>query len=382
MARQATLVSVVELNPNKWGSLEEQTLSLSRALRDRGWRSFLFFSQAASGQILSEFRDSGATVKVLPRRGTSISYARLASTLLEIRPTVVHFNLCNSFSPLPIVAKLSGAKAVFFTEQVCRPRDVALRTKVKCYLWDRIILRGLAIRVVTPSEHVRQVLTQTYMVSPGRVHVLRQGVNVKRFEPADAATSAAVRCELSIPVSDRVVACAAHLIPEKGVGDLLSAAKQVLKVMPDVTVAIAGDGRLAGGLRQAAQDLGIVQKVRFLGLRSDVHRLFATADVVVVPSVWEEPGALVLAEAMASGRPVVATRAGGNAEYVEDGTDGIVVDRQAPNQIARALLSLLGSPSVAKAMGLAGRSAAETRFSMERWVRDTLAMYDAALGQG
>lgn len=382
MDRQPTVALVLELNPKKWGSMEEQTLSLSRALRDRGWRSVIFFTETASGAVLTELQNSCATARVMPPRNSRMFYARLVSTLRELHPALIHFNLCNSLSPLPVVAKLSGAKAVLFTEQVCRPRAASRSTRAKCYVWDRVILRGLDIRVMTPSDHVKRVLVETYMLRPERISVLPQGVNTRRFAPLDEHSIAEVRADLGVPKGEQVVACAAHLIPEKGVGDLLIAAKQLLQSIPNVTVVIAGDGPLARELRQLASDSGIAEKVRFVGLRSDVHRLFASADIVAVPSVWEEPAALVLAEALASGRPVVATRTGGNAEYVEDRKTGILVDRHSPDQLAQALLEILGSPSLATAMGLAARQVAETRLPMERWVNDTLAMYDAALSKG
>lgn len=382
MDKRPTVALVLELNPKKLGSMEEQTLSLSKALRARGWRSVIFFTDAPTGAIQTEFQNSGATARVMPPRSSRTFYARLGSALRKIRPAVVHFNLCNSFSPLPVVAKLSGARAVLFTEQVCRSRKVARSTRAKCYVWDRVILRGLDIRVMTPSDHVKRVLVETYMVRPERISVLQQGVNTTRFAPLDEQAIAEVRAELGVPKGERTVACAAHFIPEKGVSDLLLAAKQVLQSIPNVTVVVAGDGPLARELRRLASDSGIAEKVRFVGLRSDVHRLFAAADVVAVPSVWEEPAALVLAEALACARPVVATRTGGNAEYVEDGKTGILVDRHSPDQLAQALLKLLGSPSLATAMGLAARQVAETRLPMERWVNETLAMYDAALSKG
>lgn len=382
MNRQPTVALVLELSPKKWGSMEEQAAFLSAALRDRGWRSVLFFDAPPKGLVLAKLKDSGAELEELPHGGPLTFYPALMAALRKLRPSIVHFRLGNAFSALPVVAALSGARAVFLTEEYCRQRKVAPRTRVKCYLWDRVVLRALGTRVIAVSDNVRQVLVRDYKMRPERIRVLLHGVNTRRFAPRTVPANAEVRRELDIPDGDHVVVCAAHLVPEKGVGDLLIAAKQIVQLRTDVTIVIAGDGRASGELRQAADTLGIRSKVHFVGLRSDVDRLFAMADVAVVPSVCEEAAGLVLLEAMACGRPVVATRVGGIPEYVEDGKTAILVDRSSPDQLARALLSLLDSPSLATATGCAGRAAAEARFSMEGWVSETLAMYDEALNEG
>jgi glycosyltransferase involved in cell wall biosynthesis len=101
--------------------------------------------------------------------------------------------------------------------------------------------------------------------------------------------------------------------------------------------------------------------------------------VVVFPSVFRESAGLVAVEAMAAARPVVATRVGGLPELVADGVTGILVDPQAPQQLASALLRLLTEPGVATAMGSAGRERAEKYYSADRWINDTIAFYEKNL---
>jgi glycosyltransferase involved in cell wall biosynthesis len=108
----------------------------------------------------------------------------------------------------------------------------------------------------------------------------------------------------------------------------------------------------------------------------------AAADVVAVPSVWQEPAGLMVIEAMASGRPVIATRVGGIPEYLEHEVTGILVQPHAPEQLARAILRLLNSATEANAMGRAGRARVETHFSMERWIGDTVELYAKAIAAG
>jgi glycosyltransferase involved in cell wall biosynthesis len=142
---------------------------------------------------------------------------------------------------------------------------------------------------------------------------------------------------------------------------------------------VVGDGPELETLRQLAHALGVAEAFRFPGLRSDVNRFMTMADVVVFPSVFRESAGLVAVEAMAAARPVVATRVGGLPELVADGVTGILVDPQAPQQLASALLRLLTEPGVATAMGSAGRERAEKYYSADRWINDTIAFYEKNL---
>jgi glycosyltransferase involved in cell wall biosynthesis len=175
-----------------------------------------------------------------------------------------------------------------------------------------------------------------------------------------------------------VVAAAAALIPVKGISYLLQAAGVFLKTHPKTIVLVAGDGPLLETLKEEAALLGIEENVRFLGLISNVDQLMAVADVVVVPSVWQEPAGLVVIEGMASGRPVVATRVGGIPEYIKDGVTGILVERRSAQQIADAVGQLLAFSERAQEMGRAARRAAKTEFSTARWVAETLESYAMA----
>ncbi|MGH9602589.1 MAG: glycosyltransferase family 4 protein, partial [Terriglobales bacterium] len=147
----------------------------------------------------------------------------------------------------------------------------------------------------------------------------------------------------------------------------------------DVAFVIVGDGPEEAALRAQAQHLEIASQVHFTGLRSDVHRLMPAAEVLVVPSVWQEPAGLVVLEAMAAARPVVANRVGGIPEYLEEDVTGILVEPRAPMQIADTVLRLLDSPDTVAAMGAVGRRRVEQHFSLERWAEETIQVYERSL---
>jgi glycosyltransferase involved in cell wall biosynthesis len=156
------------------------------------------------------------------------------------------------------------------------------------------------------------------------------------------------------------------MIPEKGISDLVEAARLVLGQIPDAHFLLAGEGKHRGEYMAMARDLGMEAHFTWTGL---VHNpvaegLYAAADVVCQVSRWEEAFGWVIAEAMAAARPLVATRVGGIPELVTDGESGFLVDPRAPAQIAARLVQLLQDAALRARMGAAGRRAAERKFDL------------------
>ncbi|HZM00549.1 MAG TPA: glycosyltransferase family 4 protein, partial [Planctomycetota bacterium] len=133
-----------------------------------------------------------------------------------------------------------------------------------------------------------------------------------------------------------------------------------------------GDGEAR--LRQAARDLGLGERARFLGIRHDVPDLLAASDLFVLPSLWEGLG-LVFLEAMAVSLPVVATRVSAIPEVVEDGRTGWLVPPGDPRRLAAAVAEALADPAERERRGRLGRQRLEGRFGLERMVDEILAVY-------
>lgn len=379
MTRAPAVTSVLWLNPLKYGSMEEYAVHLSRALTQRGWRSILVFSGPLAATVSPHFEGSGAVIEVFEDAGTFKRYRSLVRILRTYRPDIVHFHFFNVFTVLPILASLSRPRAVFFTDHVREGEGISWKTKVQCLLWDRVVLRLLGTRVLAVSDHIKRTLVNKFKMAPGRVQVLYNGVNLRRFQALDPDQATSLRNELHLQSGQAVVICASNLRPEKGISDLLAAAKEVLANKPDCIFLIVGDGSMADKLETEAEELGIERSVRFTGLRSDVDRLMGLADLVAVPSTCGEAAPFVVLEAMASARPTVATRVGGIPEFVEDGVTGILVSPQCPGELAHACLRLVDLPNEAAAMGRAGEGRVKAHFSIDRWVRDTVELYDNAL---
>jgi glycosyltransferase involved in cell wall biosynthesis len=382
MPLNPTVVSVFHLNPRKLGSMEEYAVALSRSLLERGWRSVLIFSGPPVPEVESLFEQAGATVEVFRGRDNFRQDMDLLRILLKYRAEVLHFHFFEHYSLLPLWASLARPKLLAFTDHFRQPQPIGPLTRLECFLWDRVFFRLLRVQILAVSEHIKRTLVDCYHLSPRRVQVIHNGVNLLRFVPADPERKAQFRHELDIPLGAPVVVSTSNLRPEKGIGDLLVAAKEILVQKPDALFVIVGEGPMSATLRRTAAELGIQGSVRFVGLRSDVHRFLAAADALAVPAVWQEPAGLVVVEGMAMACPVVATRVGGIPEYLEDGLTGVLVEPGHPEQMAAALLRIFNTSSGVADMGRAARARVERYFSMDRWVSETLRFYDESLGLG
>jgi glycosyltransferase involved in cell wall biosynthesis len=356
--------------------MEEYEIALSRELRRRGDKHMIVFAEPIADAVRSKLEEQGATVEGVDTTKSSEFHARLRQLLSRYRPDVIHLHFCNVYSWLPILARLSRPKMIVATDHIRLPIRASKTKMVKLWLWDRIVLAFCGLRLYAVSNHIRRLAVRQYLMAEKRAGVLYNGINLDRFVPLSEAEQLDLRRELKLGKEQPVVVCAAYLIPEKGINHLLDAAAIVLDRRADTAFIIIGDGPESVRLKEQARQLRIDSNILFTGLRSDVHRFMGLADIVAVPSVWQEPAALVLMEGMASCAPVVATRVGGTPELIANGVTGKIVEPGSAEQLASALLFYLNSPAERKKAGDAGRARVEKMFSMQRWVRDTLAIYD------
>jgi glycosyltransferase involved in cell wall biosynthesis len=166
----------------------------------------------------------------------------------------------------------------------------------------------------------------------------------------------------------------ARLSPVKDVETLLRAAALAAEQQSDLRVEIAGDGPCLPSLRQLTAELGLEERVRFLGEVRDVPALLARAGLLVLSSL-SEGVSLTLLEGMARGLPVVATRVGGNPEVVADGETGLLVPPRDPAALADAMLRLWRDTGLGLRLGQAGRGRVEEHFDVRRMVANYEAMY-------
>jgi glycosyltransferase involved in cell wall biosynthesis len=193
-----------------------------------------------------------------------------------------------------------------------------------------------------------------------------------------AQTRASLRAELGCVNGSRLVGTVANLRGPKGYEYFLRAARLVADSMPEVRFAAAGeaDPELTHKLDSLCRELKLEDRVLFLGFRRDVDQLLSAFDVFVLPSV-NEGFSLATVEAMAAGRPVVATRSGGPEELIENGVTGLLVPTKDPETLAAKICEVLRNPLLASTLGQNAQAAVQAKFSLAKMVTEYSALYEA-----
>jgi len=206
--------------------------------------------------------------------------------------------------------------------------------------------------------------------------VIRSGIELDHFGHPRVAPEE-TRAQLGIPLGAPVVGSVTRLSPQKAPLDFVRAASLVLQDIPDAWFVIVGDGPLRWDVETLAASLGLSDRLILTGLRRDIPELMAALDLFCLTSLWEGLPR-VLPQAMATGLPIVATAADGNAEAVLDGVNGLLVPPADPRAVAQAIITLLRDRDSAAQMGAAGWARA-AEFSAHKMVADIADLYRSLL---
>jgi glycosyltransferase involved in cell wall biosynthesis len=241
--------------------------------------------------------------------------------------------------------------------------DFALRGR-----WSRWKYTSAA-RVVAVSDAIRSVLARGGL-DAGRLRVVYEGVPDRPAAPGGREALVALGIPRNAPVIGNVAALTGH----KDHATLLKAARLVLERAPEARFVVVGEGELRAQVEALHRELGLGERCVLAGFRTDLDRLLPAFSIFCLTSHMEGLGTSLL-DAMAFARPVVATRAGGIPEAVEDGVTGALVPVRDPPALAAALLELLKDETRRRALGQAGRRRYEEHFTAERMVENTLSVY-------
>ena len=211
-----------------------------------------------------------------------------------------------------------------------------------------------------------------------RASVIPNGIDLSGWQALPDRKAA--RAELDLAPEAPVIGTIGRLHGQKGHEFLLAAAAKVIAEVPDATFLIAGYGPLRERLEARAAELGVSSSVRFLGYRKDVQRILSALDVFVLPSLWEGMSNAIL-EAMAAGKPVVATAVDGNLDQVIDGETGLLVPPADAGVLANALIDLIGDRQKARDMGERGRERVERDFPIRAMTAAYLDLYEKLLNE-
>jgi len=230
----------------------------------------------------------------------------------------------------------------------------------------------LCTLTTTNSELAAESLVERGIVERHRLVVIPNALDTAPFQQAEGAR-VGIRERLGLADGQFVWLAVGRLEAQKDYPTLLDAVARLRPPAGGDRLLVAGRGALGPELEALSHRLGLGDRCRFLGVRTDIPELVAAADAVVLSSRWEGlPNAVM--EAMAGGRPVVATRTGGTPELVDDGITGVLVDTEDPGALAAAMSDLADTPPhLRQAMGARGHAVIAERYSpavvAQRWLR-------------
>lgn len=348
---------LANFSPKKLGTGEGRLIALSNAAADNGVELTLYCHTPVHPLVQASFRDSGNTIRQLGdvRRGMLRSALDLAKNF-----DAIVLNAISPRSKIALAAYLAWPAKVFYVDHNSGPADEPDYRRQA--LWRRLLDRltvARVFRLAGVSNYVRDRLVQRFGLNPERVRTLYGGVDVDRYAPIDTSSA---RDYFQITV-------VAALIAEKGVDVLLEAVSKFDH--ENWRLRVAGEGPEQHRLQQIAKNLGIENRVDFLGVRDDVDAILHDTDIFVHPATWNEALGYTILEGMASGCAVVAARTGAVPEIIEDGSNGLLVEPGNAEDLSTKLMALYKEPAERARLGRAARSTIVENFSLERNVDET-----------
>jgi glycosyltransferase involved in cell wall biosynthesis len=273
-----------------------------------------------------------------------------------------------------LAAKLARVPHVWHIHEILS-KNIELRPYVPMWM-VRVIVACLSHRIIVPSKAVQRDIAGR--LSAGKVRVRYNGVDLARFQRGTHSTGQNdIRAELGTGSNVIIAAVVGLFMPIKGHLDVVEAARTVCDVRKDVLFLFVGGGSKGYRKRveQRISELNLTKHFIFLSFRNDIETLMMSIDVLICAS-WVESFSRVVLEAMAAGKPVVATRCGGPEELVVDGQTGILVPTHCPERIATAVLKLVEDARLMLWMGQNGHERAAGLFSMTQYLRGIEAVLD------
>ena len=344
------------------GGAEMMVLHLARELDRAGHPVRVVSLHGDETDVAGLMRRAGIDVVALNKAGgpDPRTVLRLRAQMRDFSPTVVHTHLPVLEYVLP-AARLYGRR-VGIIHTVHNLARAETRHRVLRAVNRRAFSHGVV--PVALNEEVRSSICREYALPPSAVPVVGNGIDLDAFRGPQRRGLRGAGARLL---------CVARLAPAKNHALLLQTVALLRESGRDVSLTLVGDGPLRGRLEELARELGISERVRFAGRRTDTPAFYRDCDLFVLLSDYEGMPMSII-EAMASGLPVVATRAGGVGELVDDGVSGALVEADAA-AAAEAIAAICDDPALYARLS-AGAVRTSSRYSATAMMEKYVGLYD------
>lgn len=261
-----------------------------------------------------------------------------------------------------LAAWLAGTPVIISSVHGNYRKDLRLERKIANKILSRITDKIIAV-----SESIKRDIVKHDKIDPSKILVIYNGIDGLKFDPSEKSKN--IREKLLINTEDIVVGFVGRLVPAKGLEYLIGAISYLKEEFKNIKLLIVGEGSLLIGLKDKARENGIHDRVIFTGQRRDVPDILHSTDIFVMPSVAEGiPNALL--EAMAMGKPIIATKVGGIPEIIEDGFNGLLVPPRDSGVLAAAIKTLMDNRQLATKIGQTARDFAQNfsiKATAQKW---------------
>lgn len=340
------------------GGMERVIMDLCRYVDSTRFR-FSVCCLSVRGALAEQIEAEGVPVIFCENQTRTGKYLRgfeLARIFREHRPDILHTHNTTAFIDGLIGARLAGGVPVKIHTDHCKNYPIEWRWTLAENVASRLV-----DRVVAVSHHTRQELMHYEGIADDKVTVIHNGINPRLTRNASAAE---LRRELGLDPNHIVLGTVGRLEPQKGLDLFLNAVPRVARESPAARVLIVGGGSLEQELKAQASALGIADRVIFSGWRTDAIDLMQLLDCFVTTSNFEGLP-MVLLEAMAFAKPIVATAVGGVPELVEHGFNGLLINDRDPDHVADALLTVARDDVYRTRLGQNSRARYTERFTAQ-----------------
>jgi L-malate glycosyltransferase len=358
-----------------WRGGQNQVLLTVNGLRAIGQRAALVAHP--DGELRRRAAEGLELIPIAPRTEMDLSAAwRLSRVVKRLAPDVIHAHDPHGVAMASLALSLGASS----TKRDGRAPALVASRRVDFHLKGNSFSRWKYRQVdcfIAASEAIRQMLVADG-VAADRTVTVHEGIDL---EHVAAAPPVNVHEAFWLPHHAPVVGNVAALVPHKGQRHLVEAAHLVVREVPDARFIILGEGELREPLERQVREYRLEKHVLLPGFRTDVLGCIKGFDLFAMSSVTEGLGTSLL-DAMACSRAIVATRAGGIPEIVEDGVNGLLVPPRDHGAMAKAIVGLLKDEGERRRMGEAGFARVQARFTVERMVAETASVYARVGGTG
>jgi glycosyltransferase involved in cell wall biosynthesis len=372
-ARPVKLLHVI--GDSRFGGAGRIILRLGQVAQAEGWEVDILTTDPVFQRAVRQYGLGLANWDVVRREIRPIwdlaGVVRLRSFLRRERYDIVHTHTSKGGFVGRLAARLANVPVIVHTAHGFAFHERSPRSTSLFYSALERIASRWCDRIVSVSEFHRRWALELGICKPREIVAIPNGIAAL---PNPAVPPAESRRQLGATDRDMVILSMARLAPDKGLEYLITAAAILSRTERQFRIVIAGDGPMRGRLEELTRNLGVADRVKFLGFREDVSDLLAACDLVVLPSL-REGLSIALLEAMAAGKPIIATSIGSHRELAGQAEIARLVPPADAAAISEAILQVSGDPALRTRIGATARNLFESHYTEERMLNSYKQLY-------